>query len=67
MIAGDPLRCGERDGARLDGDVNFGVIELARSIGEVGGNLDGSLLGFEEAGQAESEESQRQEGAADDH
>jgi hypothetical protein len=53
MVAGDPLGCGESDWARLDGNVNLGVVELARGFGEVRGDLDGSLLGLEESGCAE--------------
>jgi hypothetical protein len=53
MVAGYPLGCGEGDGPGLDGDVDFGVIELARGLGEVRGDLDGSLLGFEEGGCSE--------------
>jgi hypothetical protein len=57
MVAGDPLGCGEGDGAGLDGNVDLGVINLAGGIGEVRGDLDGGLLGFEEAGGAEDEQS----------
>ena len=49
----DPLGCGERDRAGLDGDVDVGVVELARGFGEVRGDLDGGLLGFEEGSCAE--------------
>jgi hypothetical protein len=45
MVAGDPLGRGEGDGAGLDGDVDLGVVELAGGVGEVGGDLDGGLLG----------------------
>jgi hypothetical protein len=53
MISGNPLGCGEGDGAGLDGDVDVGVVELARGFREVRGDLDGSLLGFEEGGCSE--------------
>ena len=45
MVAGDPLGGGEGDGAGVDGDVDLGVVELARGFGEVGGDVDGGLLG----------------------
>jgi hypothetical protein len=50
MVSGNPLGCGERDGAGLDGNVDVGVVELARGFGEVRGDLDGELLGFEKGG-----------------
>ncbi len=50
MVAGNPLWGGERDWARLDWDVDFGVVELARSVGEVRGDLDGGLLGLQDSG-----------------
>ena len=67
MVAGDPLGGGEGDGAGLDGDVDLGVVELAGGVGEVGGDLDGGLLGLQEAGGAEGEQSQRQESGAAGH
>ena len=45
VVAGDPLGRGEGDGAGGDGDVDLGVVELAWGLGEVGGDLDGGLLG----------------------
>jgi hypothetical protein len=53
VVAGNPLGCGERDQAGLDGDVDVGMVELARGVGEVRGDLDGGLLGFEECGCSE--------------
>ena len=50
MVAGNPLGGGEGDWAGLDGDVDFGVVELAGGVGEVGGDLDGGLLGLQEGG-----------------
>src|ERR1700733_472694 len=43
VVARDPLGGGKGDGAGFDGDVNLGVVELAGTIGEVGGDLDGGL------------------------
>jgi hypothetical protein len=42
------------------------VVELARGVGEVGGDLDGSFLSVQEGGCRE-QESKRQEGVAADH
>jgi hypothetical protein len=50
MVAGNPLGRGERDGAGFDGNVNVGVVELARGFGEVRSDLDRGLLGLEESG-----------------
>ena len=50
-------------GPGCDGDVDFGVVELARRFGEVGGDADGGLLGLEESRGAEQEEGE-EEGAA---
>ncbi len=47
VVAGNPLGCGEGDGAGFDGDVDLGVVELAGRVGEVGGDVDGGLLGDE--------------------
>jgi hypothetical protein len=55
MIAGNPLGRGEGDGAGLDGDVDFGVIELAGSFGEICSDLDWGFLGLKEAGGTEGE------------
>ena len=44
VVAGDPLGRGEGDGAGLDGEVDLGVVELARGVGEIGGDLDGGFL-----------------------
>jgi hypothetical protein len=56
VVAGNPLGGGERDGARLDGNVDLGVIELAGSFGEVGSDLNGSLLGSQEARGSQNEQ-----------
>ena len=40
MVAGDPLGRRERDGTRGDRNVDLGVVELARTFGEVGRDLD---------------------------
>ena len=50
MVAGNPFWRGESDGAGLNRNVDFGVVELARSVGEVGGDLDGSFLGLQKGG-----------------
>ncbi len=44
MVAGDPLRCDEVERAGLYGDITVGAKELARRVGEVGGDLNGCLL-----------------------
>ncbi len=56
MVAGYPLRRGEVDDTGGDGDVDLGVVELARCVGEIGGDLDRGLLGLRggrESGQSE--------------
>jgi hypothetical protein len=53
MVAGNPLGCGESDWAGLNGDVDLGVVELARGFGEVRGDLDEGLLCLQEGGCAE--------------
>jgi hypothetical protein len=53
VVAGNPLGCGEGDGAGFDGDVDFGVVKLARGFREVRGDLDRGLLGLHEVGEAE--------------
>jgi hypothetical protein len=45
VVARDPLGSGEGERAGFDGEVDLGVVELARGFGEVGGDLDGGLLG----------------------
>jgi hypothetical protein len=45
VVAGNPLGSSERDDSGFDRDVDLGVVELARSVGEIGGDLDGSPLG----------------------
>ncbi len=55
MVAGNPLGGGEGDGACCDGDVDFCMIELAWSVGEVRCDLDGGLLGLQNAGCGEAE------------
>ncbi len=64
VVAGDPLGGGEGDGAGFDGEVDLGVVELARRVGEVGGDLDG---GFLSEGGGGEEEGQRQDRLADEH
>lgn len=66
MVAGDPFGRGERDGASGDRDVDFGVVELAWGLGEIGGDLDGSLLGLQE-GWCYEKQGEGQEGIAVDH
>src|SRR5207237_1003516 len=65
MVAGNPLGCGERDGAGVDGDVDFSLIELAWGFGEVRGDLDGGFLSLQ--GRCGEQESHGQEGVAVDH
>ena len=43
VVAGDPLGRGEGCGAGLHGEVDLSVVELARSVGEIGGDADGDL------------------------
>ena len=50
VVAGDPLRRGEGDGAGLDGNVDLSVVELARGVGEIGSDLDRGLLGCRRPG-----------------
>src|SRR5580658_4598740 len=57
VVAGNPLRSGKGDGAGRHGDVDLGVVELAGSFREVGGDLDGGLLGLQQAGDADGEQS----------
>lgn len=54
MVAGYPLGCGESESACGDGDVYLSMVELARSVGEIGGNDDGGCL--REGGCREEEE-----------
>jgi hypothetical protein len=42
VVAGDPLGGDEGGGAGLDGEIDLGVVELAGSLGEVGGDADGA-------------------------
>jgi hypothetical protein len=49
VVAGDPFRCGEADGAGGNGNVDLGVVELARSVGEIRDDLDWVFLGFKKA------------------
>src|SRR5277367_6603848 len=67
VVARNPLGGNEGDGAGCDGDVNLGVVELAGTIGEVGGDLDGGLLGLQQAGDGEGEQGKRQDGGAGEH
>ena len=50
VIAGDPLRHDEAVVAGFDGKIDLGVEEAARGFGEIGGDLDGSLLGQQHTG-----------------
>ena len=45
VLAGDPLRVDEGEGAGLDGDGLGGVEDLARSVGKVDGERNGRSLG----------------------
>ncbi len=45
MVAGNPLRRDERERAGGDGKIDLSVVELARRVGEVGGDLNWGLLG----------------------
>jgi len=64
MVAGDPLRRSERDGAGFDGDVDLGVVDLARRVREVGRDGDRGLLG--NGGRGEQSEGQKS-GRANGH
>ena len=59
VVAGDPGRCGQGEGAGLYGKIDLGVEELARRVGEVRCDLDRRLLGkrrsSDEKGQSERE------------
>jgi len=75
VVAGDPLRRGEGERAGADGDVDVGVVDFARCVAEVGGDLDGllhpsararrgpRLLGAEGGG--EQEQGEREDGLAE--
>ena len=53
--SGNPLGCGEGEVARLYGDIDVRVVELAGHFGEVGGDADG-LLSVESRGNSEGGE-----------
>jgi hypothetical protein len=58
VVARDPLRRSEGDDARGDGDVDLGVVDLARRVGEICCDLDGGPLGEDGCG----EEGERENG-----
>ena len=51
MIAGDPLRGDQGQRPRRDRKLHFRVVQFARSVGQVGDDLDGCLLSVGRAGE----------------
>src|SRR5208337_1871223 len=56
MFARNPLRRDQRDGAGLDGQIDLGVIELARSFAQVGEDPDRLLFCADDSGGEKSKE-----------
>ena len=56
VVAGNPLRRDEREGACFDRDVDFSMEEVAGSLREVCGDADGGLLGVRGRGEQGGDE-----------
>ena len=59
VLAGNPFRRDKRERAGLRGNVDLGVVELARSFGEIGDDADRACGWLRESGRGEEQRGER--------